>query len=69
MKITVIGLGHVGTVAAAGLAAAGHRVLGVDVDAGRLDALGSGVAPFYEPGLAEQLADAVGQGRLRFRHP
>ena len=69
MKITVIGLGHVGTVAAAGLAAAGHRVLGVDVDAGRLDALGSGVAPFYEPGLAQQLADAVGQGRLRFRHP
>ena len=69
MKITVIGLGHVGTVAAAGLAAAGHRVLGVDVDAGRLDALGSGVAPFYEPGLAEQLAGAVGQGRLRFRRP
>ena len=32
MKISVIGLGYVGSVAAASLAADGHDVLGVDVD-------------------------------------
>ena len=36
MKITVIGLGRLGTVAAAGLAAAGHEVTGLDVDGRRV---------------------------------
>ena len=42
---TVIGLGHVGTVAAAGLASAGHDVLGVDVDRQRVAQLGTGTPP------------------------
>ena len=41
MMTTVIGLGHVGTVAAAGLASAGHDVLGVDVDRQRVAQLGT----------------------------
>ncbi len=32
MEITVGGLGHLGTLAAAGLAAQGHTVVGVDLD-------------------------------------
>lgn len=36
MKITVIGLGHLGTVAAGGLAAEGHDVTGLDVDERRV---------------------------------
>ena len=51
MKITVIGLGHVGVVAAAGLALSGHDVLAVDIDRGVVDGLRQGKAPFYEPGL------------------
>ena len=39
LKITVVGLGYVGTVAAAGLAGAGHDVLGVDIDRRRIDPL------------------------------
>lgn len=36
MKIAVIGLGRAGIVASVGLAGAGHEVLGVDLDAERL---------------------------------
>ena len=66
MKITVIGLGHLGTVAAAGLAAAGHEVTGLDVDEGRVRTLREGRIPFFEPGLQECLASAGDRGNLRF---
>ena len=68
MKIAVIGLGRAGIVASVGLAAAGHEVLGVDLDAERVRALASGTAPIYEPGLDVELASAVQRGRLRFAH-
>ena len=37
MKISVVGLGYVGTVAAAGLSNAGHQVVGIDIDRRRVD--------------------------------
>ena len=67
MKITVIGLGYVGAVAAAGLAAAGHQVLGVDIDAARIAQLQSGRGRLYEPGLAALAQSGIAAGRLRFR--
>ena len=66
MKITVIGLGRLGTVAAAGLAAAGHDVTGLDVDEQRVKTLRDGRIPFYEPGLQECLASTGGRGNLHF---
>ena len=57
-----------GVVAAAELAMAGHDVLGVDIDQGRIDALGAGRVPLYEPGLEERVAAAVEKGLLRFLH-
>ena len=66
MKITVIGLGHLGTVAAAGLAAAGHDVTGLDVDEQRVRALREGRILFYEPSLQECLVSAGRRGNLRF---
>ena len=66
MNIAVIGLGRMGTVAAAGLATAGHEVTGLDVDGQRVKALRDGQIPFYEPGLQERLTSASGQGNLRF---
>ena len=69
MKITVIGLGYVGTVAAACLADAGHDVTGVDIDPGRVANLQSGQVPIYEPGLQEMAQGAVAAGRLRFTQP
>ncbi len=68
MKITVVGLGYVGAVAASGLAAAGHEVLGVDIDRRRLESLRAGSAPMYEPGLDQRLSSGVRAGNLRFLH-
>ena len=68
MKLTVIGLGYVGAVVASGLAAAGHAVLGIDVDRDRLATLQAGKVHLYEPGLEARVADGVRSGRLRFLH-
>ena len=68
MKITVVGLGYVGTVAAAALAGAGHDVLGIDIDRSRTDMLGAGCVPMYEPGLEERIEAALRAGTLRFLH-
>ena len=68
MKVSVIGTGYVGAVAAAGLATAGHQVLGVDVDHEKVKAYREGGVPFFEPGLPELIDDAMSNGRLRFLH-
>ena len=68
MKITVVGLGYVGTVAAAALSGAGHDVLGIDIDRGRTDLLGKGEVPLYEPGLEERIVAGLAAGTLRFLH-
>ncbi len=68
MKVSVIGLGCVGSVAAAGFAAAGHEVLGVDVDWARIDAYRRGQAPFYEPGMSELVNTALERRDLRLLH-
>ncbi|MEU6657878.1 UDP-glucose/GDP-mannose dehydrogenase family protein [Streptomyces sp. NPDC046821] len=66
MRLTVIGTGYLGAVHAACMADIGHEVLGVDIDAEKIRALGEGRVPFYEPGLQDVLSRAVGSGRLRF---
>ncbi len=68
MKITVVGLGYVGTVAAAALAGTGHDVLGIDIDPGRTELLSKGEVPLYEPGLEERIVAGLGSGTLRFLH-
>ncbi|MEE2570712.1 UDP-glucose/GDP-mannose dehydrogenase family protein [Pseudarthrobacter sp. J64] len=66
MRISVIGCGYLGAVHAATLASMGHTVVGIDVDAGKVDHLGRGFAPFFEPGLDELLQEGRATGRLRF---
>jgi UDPglucose 6-dehydrogenase len=41
-------------------------VVGIDIDAAKIAQLSEGKAPFFEPGLPEILASALGSGRLRF---
>ena len=53
--VSVIGLGRVGLPLALCFADAGLRVLGVDKDGDRLDALRAGRMPFREPGTGELL--------------
>lgn len=69
MKVSIIGLGYVGSVAAAGLASDGHDVLGIDVSAERIDCYRKGDIPIYEAGLSELVNEAVSRGNLRFLHP
>src|SRR3954470_1371174 len=65
MKVSVFGLGYVGSVSAASFAADGHDVIGVDVNADKVASVNAGRSPIVEPGLEEQLAEAVQAGRLR----
>ena len=70
MKVTVIGLGYVGSVAAAGLAAGGHQVLGIDIDHRRINAYREGKVPIFEPELDRMINNMASDGdRLRFLHP
>jgi UDPglucose 6-dehydrogenase len=66
VKISVIGCGYLGAVHAACMASLGHDVVGVDLDPDKIALLTRGEAPFYEPGLADLLADVGPTGRLRF---
>ncbi|ROS21749.1 UDP-glucose/GDP-mannose dehydrogenase family protein [Cellulomonas sp. PhB150] len=66
MRISVIGCGYLGAVHAAAMAQLGHEVVGVDVDAAKVDALRAARAPFFEPGLPELLAETSATGRLSF---
>jgi GDP-mannose 6-dehydrogenase len=64
MKIAILGLGYVGSVSAACLAAAGHDVIGVDVDPHKLALIRSGRPPVSEPGLDDLLSRVVADGKL-----
>jgi len=66
MKISVIGIGYVGLVVAAGFAENGNHVVCVDNDLNKIDALKSGIIPIYEPGLDEIVKSNVRDGRLVF---
>jgi len=65
MKVSVFGLGYVGSVSAASFAADGHEVVGVDVNTDKVAAVNAGRSPIVEPGLDALLAHAVEEGRLR----
>jgi UDPglucose 6-dehydrogenase len=66
MRVAVFGIWHLGAVTAACLARLGLQVTGVEADAARLAALGAGMPPVFEPGLAELMGQEIAEGRLRF---
>jgi UDPglucose 6-dehydrogenase len=66
MRVLVVGSGYVGLVAAACFAAAGHSVLGVDVDGDKVARLRRGESPIFEPGLEELLKLHLASGSLAF---
>jgi len=66
MKVSVVGVGYVGLVAAAGLADGGNHVICVDSDKKRIKDLNKGIIPIYEPGLAEIIKRNEKAGRLSF---
>lgn len=65
MKISVFGLGYVGSVSAACLASKDNYVIGVDSNPTKVNMINAGKALIIEPGLKELTANVVAQGYLR----
>jgi GDP-mannose 6-dehydrogenase len=64
MKVSVFGLGYVGSVTGACLASLGHAVLGVDLNRSKVNMLESGRTPIIEPGMDKLVADGHASGCL-----
>ena len=66
MKIVIVGAGYVGLVSGVCFADFGHDVVCVEKDQLKLDMLGRGEIPIYEPGLDDLLDKNLEAGRIHF---
>ncbi|MEA3009547.1 MAG: UDPglucose 6-dehydrogenase [Sphingomonadales bacterium] len=66
MRIAMVGTGYVGLVSGACFSDFGHDVVCIDKDAGKIEALGRGTMPIFEPGLDKLVERNVRGGRLAF---
>lgn len=64
LSISVFGLGYVGSVTAACLSHAGHKVIGVDVNPAKVQSLAVGRSPIVEAQVSELLAEGHAAGRI-----
>jgi GDP-mannose 6-dehydrogenase len=65
LKVSVFGLGYVGTVSAGCLAQSGHEVVGVDPVATKVELINQGQSPIIEAEINEIIASGVKTGRIR----
>ena len=65
MKISIFGMGYVGTVSAGCLANDGHEVVGVDPVPTKVDLINAGQSPIIEEHIGELIAATVKSGKLR----
>jgi GDP-mannose 6-dehydrogenase len=61
-RVSVFGLGYVGSVSGACLAKMGHHVIGVDANPSKVDLINQGLPPVIETGLSELLAGVTKSG-------
>jgi GDP-mannose 6-dehydrogenase len=65
MRVSVFGLGYVGSVSAASFAADGHEVIGVDVNPAKVASVNEGRSPIIECGLDDLMREQSARGALR----
>jgi GDP-mannose 6-dehydrogenase len=65
LKISIFGLGYVGTVSAGCLAEAGHDVIGVDPVRTKVELINSGQTPIIEAEINEIIGSSTRSGKLR----
>lgn len=65
MRISVFGLGYVGSVCSACLAEQGQSVIGIDSNDTKIELINRSFAPIIEPQLSQLVAKVVAAGRLR----
>ena len=64
MKLSIFGLGYVGCVSAACFAKEGHTVIGVDVNANKVQMINAANSPIVEAGIGPLLNEVVESDRL-----
>ena len=64
MRVSIFGLGYVGTVSAACLADEGHFVIGVDTNSTKVNLINAGQSPVIEKDVDGLIQDAVSKGLL-----
>lgn len=64
MRVSIFGLGYVGTVSAGCLAKDGHEVIGADPVRTKVDLINSGQSPIIETAIGEIITSAVQSGAL-----
>lgn len=65
MRLSIFGLGYVGSVTAACTASLGHEVVGVDINTSKVNALNGGRSPIVEARLDELVSESYQAGRIR----
>lgn len=65
MRVSVFGLGYVGTVSGICLAKEGHQVIGVDKNDDKVKQLNARQTPIIEPGINDIISQTVSNGSFR----
>jgi len=64
LKVSIFGLGYVGTVSAGCLASEGHEIVGVDPVPTKVDLINKGQSPIIEAEISELIASYVKSGKV-----